>query len=357
VKKNLFSFLRLCLLFVLVVGVILQPQFSVYALTTLSVTPLTWNVIGLDSNNVSVGPNHFPVGTRVCNTGAEAATNVTATFVWDDGLNLYTGDPYINLRGGTLSSVNLGTLNAGTCADAYFEAEVTRNSSAYDKTRNYHINVTAGNVTGTTSTATPRILYVEHLVSQSRNAITNVEYGATLGTLASVAAGGTMILMVGNTYYIRMTGYTATQGYEQLESFINFPNTIFQVLSVATTYTADTSAYVSSPNDKLYGDNCSWENDPSSPNYRHCLDTGKTGGNITVTYQAKILQVPGAPLVNPEPLSNLIYDFSGSSFHYLQCRLRCFDAFCLYRKCQHDQVVCAEGDSTWRDIHVDIYAK
>jgi hypothetical protein len=40
------------------------------------------------------------------------------------------------------------------------------------------------------------------------------------------------------------------------------------------------------------------------------------GGNITVTYQVKILQVPGAPLVNPAPLSSLIYDFSGSSYHY-----------------------------------------
>jgi hypothetical protein len=161
---------------------------------------------------------------------------------------------------------------------------------------------------------------VEHLVSQSRNAVTDVRYGTTLADLSlassSVAPGGTMTLLVGNTYYIRLIGYTATQGYEQLESFINIPNIIFQTLSVLTTYTADTSATVSSPNDKAYGDACAWENDPNSPNYRACLSTGKVGGNITVTYQVKILQVPGAPLVNPAPLSTLIYDFSGSSFHY-----------------------------------------
>jgi fimbrial isopeptide formation D2 family protein/uncharacterized repeat protein (TIGR01451 family) len=304
------SFLRLCLLTVLLAGVVFQPQFPVHALTTLTVTPLTWNVIGLDSNNVNVGPNHFPVGARVCNTGGEPATDVTASFQWD------STDSFIDLRPGTLSTINLGTLNAGSCADAYFEVEVTRNSSAYNHTRSYRINVTAGNVTGTISTPTPRELFVEYLVSQNRNAVTDVQYGTSVATLASIPAGGTMTLMVGNTYYIRLVGYTATQGYEQLESFINIPNTIFQVLSVSTTYTADSSATVSSPNDKAYGDACIWENDPNSPNYRSCLSTGKVGGNITVTYQVRILQVPGAPLVNPVPLSTLIYDFSGSSYHY-----------------------------------------
>src|SRR6185436_628072 len=280
---------------------------SAFAAAILTVTPLTWNVIGLDSNNVNVGPNDFPVGARVCNTGVEAATNVTATWNWD------SANAFVNLRPGTLSTINLGTLNAGACADAYFEVEVTRTASAYNTTRRYHINVTAGNVASTISTPTPRELYVEHLVSQSRNAVTNVEYGSTLASLSSVAAGGTMTLLVGNTYYIRLTGFTATQGYEQLEAFINIPNTIFQILSVSSTYDHPTNPYTI---DKLYSDGCGWENDPNSPNYRACLGTGKSGGSIQVTYQVRILQVPGAPLVNPEPLSTLVYDFSGSSFHY-----------------------------------------
>jgi uncharacterized repeat protein (TIGR01451 family) len=125
-----------------------------------------------------------------------------------------------------------------------------------------------------------------------------------------------MALVVGQTYTIELVGSTATNGYEQLESFINFPNTIFQVLSVSTTYSADSSAYVSNPNNKLYGDGCKWENDPNSPYYRSCRDVGKIGGSVVVTYQVKVLQVPGAPLVNPQPLSTLLYDFSGSSFHY-----------------------------------------
>ena len=31
---------------------------------TLTVTPITWDVIGLDSNNVNVGPNLYLVGVR-----------------------------------------------------------------------------------------------------------------------------------------------------------------------------------------------------------------------------------------------------------------------------------------------------
>ena len=36
------------------------------ALADVTIEPLTWNFIGLDSNNVNAGPNRFPVGARVC---------------------------------------------------------------------------------------------------------------------------------------------------------------------------------------------------------------------------------------------------------------------------------------------------
>lgn len=469
------------------VAVLLSPIPSSYAATTLSASPLSWNVIGLDSNDVTVGPNKFPIGARVCNTGAATAAGVSATFNWDsanayvdvragtnttiaalsnltsllfnaasnvdpstdritvtahnlqtgdailfdnegntaptgltDGTLYYviyvdantiklassyanalastaiditadgsgansltpsflaalsfdaasavsaaadtititahrlqTGDAVVLYNGGTVpgglaagatyyalvvdaNTVKLATSYAnaqagtaiditaagsganslGACADAYFEVEVTRDSSAYDTTRRYHISVSADSGATTGSTSIPRELYVEHLVSQSRNAVTDMKYGKTLASLASVANGGTLTLVKGETYYIQLVGNTATQGYEQIETFSNFPNTIFQVLGVSTTYTADTSPYVDSPLDKLYADACSWINDPNSPVYRACSGVGKAGGNITVTYQVKIINTPSAPLVNPEPLGTLVYDFSGSSFHY-----------------------------------------
>ena len=307
----LFSrFVLILILILAIVATVLQPQSTVLAATTLTVTPLTWNIIGLDSNNVNVGPNLFPVGARVCNTGAAAAANVTATLVWD------SANALINIRPGTNSSLSVASLAINACTDFYFEIEVTRNTSAYDTTRRYHIAVTADAGATTGSTPTPREVYVEHLISQNRNTVSDIQYGLTIPTLTSVATGGTMTLLAGQTYYIRIIGATATQGYEQIESFITIPNTVFQILSVNTTYSAESSATLSPPYDKLYGDACVWENDPNSPNYRACNGTGKAGGNITVTYQVRILQAPAAPLVNPQPLSTLIYDFSGSSFHY-----------------------------------------
>ncbi len=283
---------------------------AAHAAPNLTIEPLTWNVVGLDSNDVTAGPNQFPIGARVCNTGDAAATNVTSSFLWSPA----GVDPYLNLRPGTLSS-HVGanavpSLAAGDCRDFYYEVEVTRDAGAYDYTRNYTITATADTL-GAVSTPSPRELYVEHLVSQSRNTVFDIKLDGV-----SIPAGGTMALVVGETYTIELVAATATNGYEQLETFVNFPNTIFKTLSVESLYTADTSPFVPNPNDKLYGDACSWENDPNSPNYRACLGVGKVGGGINVTYEVEILQIPGPPLVNPEPLSSLIYDFSGSSYHY-----------------------------------------
>jgi len=308
--KRLFSsFLRVSLLLFLLAGIVFQPQSTVYA-AGFTIEPITWNIMGLDSNDPSTGPNHFPVGVRVCNETGADANNVTGTFVWDTGGTATASEVYS--RSGTDTTLFVDTLAAGACTDFYYEVEISRTLAPYDKTRRFHIEVTSDE-TGATKyySDMPREVYVEHLVSQNRNAVTNVYLDDV-----SIAAGGTMSLIVGQTYTIKLEGYTATQGYEQIEYFINFPNTIFQILSVSSTFTADTSAYESSPMSKLYGDNCKWESDPANPNYRSCLDVGKTGGTVTTTYQVKILQVPGAPLVNPEPLSTLIYDFSGSSFHY-----------------------------------------
>ncbi|MDQ2690491.1 MAG: hypothetical protein M3Y68_00495, partial [Chloroflexota bacterium] len=84
-------FALLSLLIIAVVSASFRPQRTVSAAPILTITPITWNIIGLDSNNVNVGPNTFPVGARVCNVGDTVATNVTSNFVWD------SANPYINL--------------------------------------------------------------------------------------------------------------------------------------------------------------------------------------------------------------------------------------------------------------------
>ncbi|MEO7918524.1 MAG: hypothetical protein ABIT01_03620, partial [Thermoanaerobaculia bacterium] len=297
--KNFFSPGRFALIGLALLAVAVPHGALLGALT---VTPITWNVIGLDSNNVNTGPNQFPVGIRVTNTGPGAATNITATFVWD------TANANINLRTGSLNPITFASLASGASRDFYFEVVVTRTVAAYNTTRNYHIAVTADGGLAANS-PTPRQLYVEKLISQSRNSFTAMYYGPPGGPLTQVLPGGIFALNPGGTYDIKIDVSTATAGYEQIESFINFQNTVFQINSVNTTYTATSGVDLT----RLYGDGCGWVNDPNDPAYRSCTGTGKNGGTMTITYNVTILSVPST---NPDPLSVLIYDFSGSSYHY-----------------------------------------
>ena len=284
-------------------GATLFATFPAWAQPELTIVPLTWNVVGLDSNDVSVGPNNFPVGARVCNTGDVSAANVSSTFVWD------SSDAFIDLRLGSLTQYTgadaVASLAAGSCHDFYYEVQVTRNSSAYNHTRRYHITATADTL-GTVSTPTPREIFVERLISQNRNATSDVKLDGV-----SIPVGGTMALLVGSTYDIQLVASTATNGYEQIESFINFPNTIFRVNSVAATYSADGGTDPDAAT-KLYADGCDWVNDPNAPNYRSCTGVGKYGGSVTVTYNVTIISGGGTS----QTLNTLIYDFSGSSYHY-----------------------------------------
>ena len=310
------SFLRLSLLFVLLAGLVLQPQSTVYA-AGFTIEPITWNIVGLDSNDPGTGPYHFPVGVRVCNDTGAVANNVTGTLVWDTGGTATAFEIYE--RPGTDLALSVTTLAAGACADFYYEVEVSRTFEPYDKTRRYHIEVTSTE-TGTTKyySDVPRELYVEHLISQNRNGVTEIYLDTDL-----IAAGGTMYLQVGQTYDITLNGFTATQGYNQFEAFINLPNTVFRVNSVTTNYAANTSDIVKSTFPQqpvtnypyLYADACGWDNDPDSPTYRSCIvdSLAKTGGNpVSTTYNVTIL--PSS--ITSGALNTLLYDFSGSSYHY-----------------------------------------
>ena len=254
----------------------------------LSITPVSWNIIGLDSNNPATGPNKFPVGARVCNAGATALTNVTANFVWD------SANANVNLAvPPTLTAANL---NAGACVDFYFDVTVTRTAAAYSTSRSFHIEASAAGA-GTGSTRTPRELYVEKLVSQNRNAVDSIV--------------GPTTVYVGQTYQYTINVHTATQGYEQLEAFLELTNVVFQVLSVSTTY----SSPAGGTNNKIYADACGWDNVPGSLTYRSCIGPAqypgaKAGGTVSTTYTVRIISA------GTTTASTLIRDFSGSSYHY-----------------------------------------
>src|SRR5919198_3473620 len=151
-KTRTFSFLDVVLPIVMIVVLVMSvflPQSGVSA-ASLTITPNTWNIIGLDSNNPASGPYRFPVGAKVCSS--VATTNVVVNFIWDDNTN--ASDIY--LRAGSLSSITIPSIAVGAanCKDAYFEVEVNRATAPYNKTRRYHI--TATDSSGTVSTVQPR---------------------------------------------------------------------------------------------------------------------------------------------------------------------------------------------------------
>lgn len=277
----------------------LKPFFSLVALlfimtcaqsayAGLTITPTTWNVVGLDSNNTSVGPDTFEVGVRVCNTGGAPVTNVLVNFIWD------SSNININLSGA--STLKMASLGAGSCADFYYPVTVTRTSAAQNTARSYHITA-SGDLVGTVSTPTPREIYVEKIISQARNSVQSIS--------------GPTTVYVGQTYQYTVNASTAPGGYEQLEAFLTLSNVIFQVLSISTTYTAPAGG----TNDKFYADACGWDPNPLSPTYRSCIGPanyagGKAGGNISTTYTVKILST------GTTTATTLILDFSGSSYHY-----------------------------------------
>ena len=275
------------LAFVFLLGVL-----SVYpAFAGITITPTTWNVVGLDSNRVNDGPNVYPVGARVCNTGGAAVNNIVSRFVWD------STNIYINLDLTETDTQTLASLAAGTCADFYYNVAVTRSTLAYNATRRFRITA-SGDAVSAVSTPTPREIYVEKLVSQNRNSVLSIV--------------GPTTVYVGQTYNYTVTAKTATGGYEQLEAFLNLSNVVFRIVSISTTYTAPTGG----TNDKIYADACGWQNNPTiTATYRSCVGPvnfsgGKAGDTTTTTYTVQVLST-GATQA-----TTMIYDFSGSSYHY-----------------------------------------
>jgi uncharacterized repeat protein (TIGR01451 family) len=295
---------------------VLGLAFASPAAAALSVTPITWDVVGLDHNRpLTSGPDLFPAGARVCSD--VATTNVAVNFVWTDGngsgWDFGSGHPYINSRPGSLTSLVFPAIGAGECVDAYFELQITRSASAFGQSRRYSIVATDSN--GSASSPSPRQIYVEQIVSQNRNTTTQIRYGqlSDQSDWTTLGYGGSINLAINNTYFIELTTQTSTS-YEELQSFLTLSNTIFQVLGVSTTYGVLTAppSRVPVPNPSLWADGCLWDSNPASPTYNSCLSTGKAGGVVVTTYEIRIISGGGDSV----SLNALIYDRSGSSFHY-----------------------------------------
>lgn len=256
------------------------------AAAALTIETITWDVVGLDSNDVTTGPNTYPVGVRVCATGG-AVSDITVAFTWD------SFNPYLNLFGPSVLSI--ASLADGACADRYFFVVVTRDAAAYDTTRAYHVTASAAGVP-TVSTATPRQLYVEKLLSQNRNSVLSID--------------GPTTVFEGDTVTYTVTASTAPNGYSQLETFLTMLGPLFQLLDVSLAYETPLGS-----NRSPYVDACGWDNDPTSPSYRSCVGPEKVpGGRVGGTMVGDFTGIVSG--TGSTTMSNAIVDVSGGSYHY-----------------------------------------
>ncbi len=281
---------------------------SSIVLAGLTVEPITWDVVGLDHNRpLTSGPELFPVGARVCSD--VAISNAEVELIWEEP------NAYVDTRPGSLAVLQTGPLAVDECFDAYFEIQLIRDAAAFGESRRYRIEATDDDTGLVYSSPTPRAILIEQLVSQNRNTTTLIRWGQQEdeSDWQTLGAGGGLNFAIGETYFIELTTETAT-AYEQLESFLTLSNTIFQVKSVETTYGVKTApdSRVPVPNPRLYADGCLWEPDVDSPNYNSCLADGKAGGTVVTRYEIDIISGGGSSV----GLLALIYDRSGSSFHY-----------------------------------------
>lgn len=262
---------------------------------TLCIDPISWNVIGLDSNKAVApnndGPDTFMVGARACNKGATTLTNVVATYNTVGAVN-----PRINLADN--STLSIAEIRPDRCEDFYFNGQITRANASYFTSQGYTVTATSGALSAVTPAN--RQLYIEKLNSQNRNTV-----GGLFGPTA---------LQVGGIYTFNVLWSTAPGGYEQLEHFVSLANTSFRLLSSYSVYDQPVAAI----NTTIYADACGWDNNFLSGTYNSCIGPtnypgGKTGGNVNTYFTVQIL---GATPVAGSQLKALIYDFSGSSYHY-----------------------------------------
>lgn len=290
----------------LLVASVLTSAFSpipANATSGLTIDVITWDLMGLDSNDVTTGPDTFPIGVKVCNTTGGTVTDVAADLTWE------TANAYITTDGP--ASFSIGSLASAACDYAYFSVKVTRDTAAWFASRDY--NVTATATGGYTVSTQNRQVYIEKLVSQNRNTIDRIAGAGGCDAAFTSCDPAPTSVTVGSTYTYKLYGSTSTD-YEQLEAIISFPGSIFKVLSATSAFQNPASYTGISP----YGDACAWIDDKTDANFNKCgagnpdfsSNAYKVGGDTVTTYTVKVI---GAGSGN---LDGLFYDFSGSSFHY-----------------------------------------
>lgn len=226
------------------------------AAAVLSLDPITWSAVGLDEADVNRGPNEYPVGVRVCNTGdAVTPSGLTATFAFTSpgaAISLASSSP----------TQTFPVLDAGRCQDIYYWVRVTRATASLDQTRSFNITVTDGSST---------VSVAETLVVQRLEAIDNN---------STVVIDGPAAVTVGNAATYTVEASAGTTGYAELQHFLTLCADLFRIDSVEADYEFGGDADGST---QLWVDGCVWDLAGTSG----CTSTAESAGGET-TYSINV---------------------------------------------------------------------
>jgi hypothetical protein len=188
----------------------LSGSASLASPAALTATPISWTVVGLDSNSPSSAslPHVYPVGARVCNTGTTAATNVSAKWTWGDTSGTNTIDQAFNGPAQNTAQT-IGTLAGGACQDVYFNVDVKQSGGNSSKTHNQNQNIVITADGGLSATET-REVYVESLVSQNRNTVKAWAGAGGCNLTYSVCDPAPTHVYVGQQYTFKLYAQTST---------------------------------------------------------------------------------------------------------------------------------------------------
>jgi uncharacterized repeat protein (TIGR01451 family) len=254
---------------VIAVALMLSQTLPITNAGTLQLVKGSWDVIGLDHNNVNDGPNQYVIQIHVTNSAGTTAHSVTGTLTWT------SANMYIDLAPNESAAKSLEDIATGATVDLFYLVEITRDAGAYNTTRDYSITV-QGTDTGTADTITGT-LFVARLRSQARNEVVSMVASTTTPS-------------VGDTFTVTVHSVTGAKNY----SIVNLPVSGYDPLSLVPVSLSVT-----------------WQEPPDPPvtsdNVRLDLPNDD---DFTSVWTFKALS-PGTFTIN-----SYITDESGGSYHY-----------------------------------------
>ncbi|MGB9936924.1 MAG: DUF11 domain-containing protein [Methanobacterium sp.] len=178
---------------------------SNYSTSPFAVRQGSWDIVGLDANNVSRGPNQFYIQLRVTNNGNTLINNVTGTLEW---LN---SNPYIQLAAGESIIKAIGSLAPGETKDLFYLVEVVRNTAAFGTERDYRITVSGNNVSNRTFTDELEVRGLISNITQQIISITASNLTPNIGDLFNVTVVSRIDPRYVNTVSIPIINYDPTK--------------------------------------------------------------------------------------------------------------------------------------------------